>query len=1094
MRRTRSVVLSLCMMVLSVWGAALLGGVEQGSATSPEVRQTHIVRLPTEGSPPPPVSSAERDELIQQAVKQQWLYVNDPQRYRPDPVITQNANGQIAYIGIDKHVYLINPDGSGRFWVTPTFRNQAALVLAWSRDSKYLGFVTESPNGSCLHIFNAEDASILQQALCGFEQMWSLSWAPDNQHIAFFGNVAEGDLKAWVVSADGRELIDIAPDLPQTWRPAWLDADTVVTPGALSAERTGMKLFRVDITAPTVAEPLTPEFTCSGCNCGAGDWVGVPELSPDGSVLAFLGGRTEGGKLSCRSYYGLYVMPPAGGSPAKLADVSATGLAGMLAWSPDNARIGVYGGDDSGTLRLNLITTAGERSIFTNHVGSFTYNNFTWAPDGTRLVVGNDPRNGQDGIAIIDPARPDDYTQVTLGSRPAWSSVPLRDATVRALRAVRIEITQGIQNEENSVPLVAGKTTWVRVFAQGLAEDTPGVDALLTVVKDGQTHLLTAVNRRRTITAREPDRTRVDSSFNFLLPAELTAAGTLEFRAEVAPYTQFTEKDYADNKIPRADVPAITATFHGRETLEIYSYRFRITSPQSTTVHSVTHEASIPNLGMVYATYPLAETAIDVFNRGEIEISMNPSEVNTEAGWGRLLAQLRERCDDITAQTQGAAVRCHGWVPETFQPVVATYFGYADHPVSASTGGTRTNGNQVFDGLAAHELGHTFGLSHPSSTCNTITHYGFTGDAVNQFVKPPTYTDFMHNTTNCGLLRSTQWITEGAFRTLYNHAELSPEIAGDAELAATEQAAVTASGVIALDGAVETITLYTALQRLVPGGGPAEGRYRLELRDAQGAVLVSRFIDSGGEPAGEPAQATLFNETLPYPDGAATLVLAEGDRTLKEWRRSAAIPQGQIMTPVAGETFTQTFLLEWIASDADNDSLTAVVDFSADNGTTWKSIGLVTDGSALTVDPNFLQSTTSGRFRLQLSDGLNSSLAFGDGSFATGPFSPTVSIVMPADGARIQPGFIINVVGFAYDDQGVPLAGDRLVWKLDGETEVGRGEQISLRDLKFGRHVLSLTATDDRNRFTTATISFTITEDAISGSSPGRTFLPTVQR
>lgn len=102
----------------------------------------------------------------------------------------------------------------------------------------------------------------------------------------------------------------------------------------------------------------------------------------------------------------------------------------------------------------------------------------------------------------------------------------------------RIEAVQTVQDEAQSVPLIAGKATAVRVFIrqQGRPEALlSGVSVFLRGYRDGAELAgspLRAVNG--TITAQPaPERSNPQHAQHFILPMEWTQAGALELRAEL---------------------------------------------------------------------------------------------------------------------------------------------------------------------------------------------------------------------------------------------------------------------------------------------------------------------------------------------------------------------------------------------------------------------------------------------------------------------------------------------------------------------------------------------------------------------------------
>ena len=87
-----------------------------------------------------------------------------------------------------------------------------------------------------------------------------------------------------------------------------------------------------------------------------------------------------------------------------------------------------------------------------------------------------------------------------------------------------MEITQGIQNTDNDMPLVEHRTTTLRVFVQTDGEEMPHVSGVLQLVRNGSTEVavLEPDNGPLTVEGGPPDRLDPDASLNFTLPPEAT--------------------------------------------------------------------------------------------------------------------------------------------------------------------------------------------------------------------------------------------------------------------------------------------------------------------------------------------------------------------------------------------------------------------------------------------------------------------------------------------------------------------------------------------------------------------------------------------
>src|SRR5437762_8094352 len=120
------------------------------------------------------------------------------------------------------------------------------------------------------------------------------------------------------------------------------------------------------------------------------------------------------------------------------------------------------------------------------------------------------------------------------------------------LTVSRIEIVQVTQDVENSIRLVADKSTVARVFV-GLGSESAAIQPpTVTGILHGRNAAGAALpgSRREPAPIRapnRPDRNQINHSLVFRLPPEWTAAGTITLRAEVNPDGSVAETDRTNN-------------------------------------------------------------------------------------------------------------------------------------------------------------------------------------------------------------------------------------------------------------------------------------------------------------------------------------------------------------------------------------------------------------------------------------------------------------------------------------------------------------------------------------------------------------------
>jgi hypothetical protein len=148
----------------------------------------------------------------------------------------------------------------------------------------------------------------------------------------------------------------------------------------------------------------------------------------------------------------------------------------------------------------------------------------------------------------------------------------------------------------------------------------------------------------------------------------------------------------------------------------------------------------------------------------------------------------------------------------------------------------------------------------------------------------------------------------------------------------------------------------------------------------------------------------------------------------------------------------------WRATDADGDALETVLDYSLDNGRTWRPLWSGDDDGRANISSAMLGASRAARFRLRVSDGFDETLAISRRYRAVGR-PPTATITSPTLGERLTNASRIYLSGEAWDDSPRQLTGKRLAW-YDGRRRIARGAQASVGGLRPGRHVIRLVARD----------------------------------
>jgi len=163
------------------------------------------------------------------------------------------------------------------------------------------------------------------------------------------------------------------------------------------------------------------------------------------------------------------------------------------------------------------------------------------------------------------------------------------------------------------------------------------------------------------------------------------------------------------------------------------------------------------------------------------------------------------------------------------------------------------------------------------------------------------------------------------------------------------------------------------------------------------------------------------------------------------------IPSGQ---PLSGEV-----QISWQAQDADEDALMYNLFYSMDNGQTWLPLETDLAQSNYTMNTEGLPGSMECMLQVIASDGWHATSA-NSAVFQVAQRQPVVEIESPANGQEFEMGAVIQLSGFAYDDDEGWIDGMQIVWSSSQDGELGQGNELTFASPSEGRHVISAEVTD----------------------------------
>lgn len=649
-----------------------------------------------------------------------------------------------------------------------------------------------------------------------------------------------------------------------------------------------------------------------------------------------------------------------------------------------------------------------------------------------------------------------------------------------------LEVTQVIQDLSNSVPLIAGKRTFVR----GYALSTSGSLSITGILKgfDATSGLslgppLYPLNLGGTITPPPLiQRGSLQDNFLFELPPDWIKSGSVKLVLEINHDERIPEIDYSDN----AREVLLTFKTAPPVKIEIVTYTYKYDgydrTPTEERINDVESEirARLPASNFIF-------TRSQYHSEKEFPFAHDGAAVIVEEALGMI------RDDFLQATTSSRrpgviylAVFSSTWIGG----IAAGIPGW----VAAVSAGAPD--------IAIHELGHSFGRYHVECTPNQSdedgpdSRYPYPGGTIGgPDLKNPVFAGFSPGDANRGTpiwptLGDTQvvgdimsycdpsWLSDYTYKAILQRlAEIFPPNDPIGDFLVVTGTLNTSTHTVALSALRLDQVAY--LPELIPGD------YSIRLLDGQGLILASHaFTPTDGT---ESQSLRGIHQIVNFIPGTRHIVIADSEGI--EWGAipvSANVPSVAISSlspglilPVSGSA-----TLTWSSTDLDGDSLTADLLYSANDTETWTVIASGIKASAYTFDTATLPGTKrkpSGRLRVRVNDGVNSSYADVVGLNVANK-APRIRIHSPFKDEAFTKEQRITLTASTSDLENGSAIDSGIKWYSNIDGLLGRGPHIAPH-LSEGVHKLAAVVIDQDGGEARAEIQIQVSRTARPGAA-----------